>query len=282
MSADAAVHDEISSAPILVPFVKMQGTGNDFMVVDAVTHPLDLDWPLLAQRTGDRHFAVGHDGLLVLTRDRPTGRLRMRMFNPDGTEDMCGNGLRCVARYVVERGLWPQRSLIIETLSGPRAVEVLADGRVRVQMGPVPFVQAGTVVTPAGRFEYVLMRPGTPHAVLLQRALPSEELFQAASPAIEHNAEFSERVSVMWAVPEDQHCLRLRIWERSIGETLGCGTGACAAAVAALRAGLVEEPVLVVSRGGKLLIQGDPSDPQAVLMTGPAEFVYEGIYRLGG
>ncbi len=263
-----------------LPFVKMQGTGNDFMVVDAVTHALDLDWPRLAQETADRHFGVGHDGLLVITRDPASGRLRMRMYNPDGTEDMCGNGLRCVARYAVERGLSPQRSLVIDTLSGPRVVEVLADGRVSVQMGPVPFVRSGTVETPAGRFAYVLLHPGTPHAVLLQTELPGDELFLAAGPAIEHSPEFAERVSVMWAVPQGPHLLCLRIWERSVGETLGCGTGACAAAVAAVQAGAVEEPVTVRSKGGDLVITRDPAALDSVIMTGPAELIYEGRYPL--
>lgn len=279
MTTDASIQPASPDRGYL-PFVKMQGTGNDFMVVDAVTYALDLDWPRLAQATADRHFGVGHDGLLVITRDPTSGRLRMRMYNPDGTEDMCGNGLRCVARYAVERGLARERSLVIDTLSGPRAVEVLADGRVSVHMGPVPFVRSGTVETPAGRFAYVLLRPGTPHAVLLQTEVPDDELFLAAGPAIEHSPEFPERVSVMWAVPQGSHLLGLRIWERSVGETLGCGTGACAAAVAALHAGVVEEPVTVRSRGGDLVIARDPAAPDAVIMTGPAELVYEGRYPL--
>ena len=265
---------------VYVPFTKMQGTGNDFMVVDAVSQPLELDWPRLARHSGDRHTGVGHDGLLVVTRGGPGGRFRMRMFNPDGTEDMCGNGLRCVARYLVERGLAPTRALAVDTLSGPRRAEVLADGRVRVQMGRVPLVQEGTVGTPAGSFRYVLLRPGTPHAVLLGEALPAEDVFQVAGPAIEHSREFAEPVSVLWAVPEDRQTVRLRIWERSVGETLSCGTGACATATAALRAGLVDEPVTVRSRGGELVVARDPTEPDAVTMTGPAELVYEGIYRL--
>ena len=279
MSTETSIQTT-SPGRAFLPFVKMQGTGNDFMVVDAVTHPLDLDWPWLAQATADRHFAVGHDGLLVISRDPASGRLRMRMYNPDGTEDMCGNGLRCVARYAVDRGLAAQRSLVIDTLSGPRQIDVLADGRVSVHMGPVPFVRSGTVETPVGRFAYVLLRPGTPHAILLQTELPDDELFQAAGPAIEHSPEFPERVSVMWAVAQGPHLLRLRIWERSVGETLGCGTGACAAAVAALRAGVVEEPVTVRSRGGDLLIARDPVASDSVIMTGSAEFIYEGRYPL--
>lgn len=273
----------------VLPFSKMQGVGNDFVVVaeEAVS---SLSLPDLARQLCQRRFAIGADGLLVVGRGSRHA-VRMRMFNPDGTEDMCGNGLRCVAKWAVLRGLTVDARFVVETIDGDKRVELLPDGKVRAELGeprleplqiPVLATQSPVkdlpVETPGGVVYVTALSTGSTHSVLFADSLPDDERFLRDSPAIENHPVFPQRTSVLWTVVESPSRLRLRIWERGAGETLACGTGACAAAVAAQLHGLAGEFVDVYSAGGVLHVEWRPGEP--IYLTGAAELVYEGCYPL--
>jgi diaminopimelate epimerase len=278
----------------------MQGVGNDFVVLDAATLALETDWPLLAMRLCERHFGVGADGLLVVSQDANNAAFAMRMFNPDGTEDMCGNGLRCVCLWAYRAG-WlaaveGPAEFIVATKDGPhrcRLTDVSPEGReglVRVGMDrprfmppEIPFCAPGRerIVDsplPVGDRTYTVtsLNTGSTHTVIFGDA-PDEATFQRDSPLIENHPLFPERTSVLWATPMGTDRFAVRIWERGAGETLGCGTGACAVGVAARLHGFVsaETPTAIVSRGGTLLITW-PGDETEIQMLGPAQFVFEG------
>jgi len=285
----------------------MQGVGNDFVVVDGRANH-GLDWAGLAPEVCDRRFGIGADGLLVIDRSRIADAM-MRMYNPDGTPDVCGNGLRCIARYLVERSGFGaqgsgefqrpapdvQHSLAIATLAGVRnaVVRYSESGEclVTVEMGQPRFAPSDIpMLVPGPRvLDYPLrvegetipvtvLSTGTAHAVLFVPELPDEERFRSLSPPVENHPLFPERASLMWTRVESPSRLRIRIWERGAGETWGCGTGACAAAVAARLHGYTEETVTVASRGGELVIRWREGEP--IQMTGPAVYVYEGVYAL--
>lgn len=279
----------------------MHGTGNDFVVLDAMAHPLphDFDYGAAALAMCHRRFGIGGDGLLLL--DRPdkaaavsAAVIRMRMWNPDSSEDMCGNGLRCIARLAHERGYVPGSGtgdeFGVQTLAGLRRAAMRNDGSVRVAMGQPHFVadEIPTLVTEP--IEYSLMVDGTAiphvttlstgstHTVIFRDAALDEAEFARLSPRIEEHACFPERTSIMWAHVIGPDEVQLRIWERGVGETLACGTGACATAVAAQVTGRCGEKVTVRSRGGALHIRWKPD--RDIEMTGAAQIVYEGEYSL--
>ena len=279
-------------------FTKMQGVGNDFVVVDG-RGIADQDWSALAIEVCDRKFGIGADGLLVI--DFPTNStadVLMRMFNPDGTPDICGNGMRCVARYAVEHKLVDPDSLWIETLAGMRIAIVYRDERgfidkITVGMGEPEF-DPYKIPMLVGLRDEVLDYPlelsdgtalsisavstGSTHAITFVPGLPDDSVFFAVSPLVEHHPQFPERTSLMWCVVDDPTHIRMRIWERGAGETLGCGTGACAAAVAAIRLGYspAGEAVTIATRGGELSIVWKPGE--SIEMTGPARTVFSGTY----
>lgn len=275
---------------VTLPFVKMQGAGNDFVVVyEGDVRSLSL--PELARRVCRRRFAVGADGLLVVGRGK-RHPVRMRMFNPDGTEDMCGNGLRCVARWAALRGWVQSEHFTIETIGGEREVRLLPDGRVEVDLGlprfepsEVPVIASHapvlnlSVELPGKVVQLSALSTGSTHAVVFVDRLPDDETFMRDSPLIENHPLFPQRTSVMWTVVEGESRLRMRIWERGAGETLACGTGACAAAIVAQLQGLAGESVEVRSAGGVLHVRWSPNSP--VWLTGDAQAVYEGCYPLG-
>jgi len=274
----------------------MHGAGNDFVVLDALRNPLpaDFNFPAVAQQLCRRHFGAGADGLLLLTdaEDENHAAVRMRLWNPDGSEDMCGNGLRCIARLAHARGHVAANQFTVQTLAGLRAAHVLEDGRVRVAMGEPRFDLAAVPMRPDDHWEseraveYSLpvgeekiphvttLSTGTAHTVIFLDEPLADEEFERLSPQIENHVWFPERTSVLWARIEDEHNVRLRIWERGAGETLACGTGACAAAVAAQITNRAQPPVRVHSRGGVLTIEWAPG--AEIQMTGPAEVVFEG------
>lgn len=273
----------------VLPFSKMHGAGNDFVVV-AEEAVLSLALPELARRLCRRRFSIGADGLLVVGRGTRHA-VRMRMFNPDGTEDMCGNGLRCVAKWTTLRGLVTDTRFVVETIDGDKRVELLPDGLVRVDLGEPRFEPAEIPVLaqkspvmnlpvklPHDTVEVTTLSTGTTHSVLFLKELPDDERFLRDSPAIENHPLFPQRTSVLWTVVESPSRLRMRIWERGAGETLACGTGACAAAIAAQLHGLVGEEVEVHSPGGVLRVQWRPG--LSVLLTGAADLVCEGFYPL--
>ncbi len=279
-------------------FTKMQGVGNDMIVVDA-RGGLDLPWADVAVRLCERRLGVGADGLLVIE-EAPGADAAMRMHNPDGTPDFCGNGLRCVARYVAERGAGApagggQRDLRIATLRGIVEAQVRWDAtgecRIAVDMGEPRFAPADIPMradgdrfvqrplqVDGGDLTVTALSTGSTHTVMFVDELPPDEVFFGVSPLVENHALFPERTSLMWARVDSSARLSLRIWERGAGETLGCGTGACAAAVASQVAGLTGEEVVVTSPGGELTISW--AEGRAMLMSGPAEYVFEGELAL--
>jgi len=260
-------------------FTKMQGLGNDYIYLDCCRGRPPEDLPALARELSDRHFGVGGDGLICIC---PSDRadFRMRMFNADGSEgEMCGNGIRCVGKFVYDKGLTHKTELSIETLAGRRglALQVGADGRVRavtVDMGP-PAPGSEQTLTVLGR-EWVV-RPismGNPHAVTFLAgigALPLQEI----GPAFECHPSFPARTNAEFVEVVSPTRLRMRVWERGSGETMACGTGACAAVAAAALTGRTGRAAAVDLPGGTLDIRWDVTDNH-IYMTGPAVTVFEG------
>ena len=270
----------------------MHGIGNDFVVLDCLRHNFDkaFDFVLFAESVCNRHFGVGADGVLSLERATDESDVRMRMWNPDGTEDMCGNGLRCVARLAHARGD-VGNAFSVQTLSGIRRVQVLPSNLIRVSMGAPDFAPArvplssteplveGTIELDGHRFEHATsLSTGSTHTVLFSDAPVSEEDFVRWSPRLEVAPLFPDRTSIMWAHPLAQSRFGVRIWERGAGETLACGTGACAVAVAARKTGRALGSVQVVSKGGELEIEWDEASGE-IWKTGPAQIVFEGLWR---
>lgn len=276
---------------MLIHFTKMHGLGNDFVVIDAISRPVALAADHV-RRIADRHFGVGCDQvLLVETARDPHADFRYRIYNADGGEvEQCGNGARCFARFVLDRRLTDKREITVETAGGIIRPRVETDGQVTVDMGVPRFAPAQIpFVTEAEADTYTLEvagRPlaigavsmGNPHAVLLiddVTAAPVAEL----GPLIEKHARFPSRVNVGFMQILDRGHIRLRVYERGTGETLACGTGACAAVAVGRKRGLLDERVRVDLPGGTLLIRW-PGENDPVSMTGPAAYVFEGKMEL--
>ena len=262
-------------------FTKMQGAGNDFVVLDCTQQPFALK-PEDLRRVADRHFGVGCDQLLVVERPQgPGADFRYRIFNADGGEvEQCGNGARCFVKFVHEKGLTAKREIRVETLGGRIVPRLEDDGEVSVDMGPPalasPLVERLTVG--ASRVEVAILSMGNPHAV--QRVPDVEGApVTAEGPLLERHARFPDRVNAGYMQIIDRYAIRLRVWERGAGETLSCGTGACAAAVSGIALGLLDSPVRVQTRGGALTIAWAGGD-NAVWMKGPAQSVFEGHLEL--
>ncbi len=266
-----------------LPFRKMHGLGNDFVVLDARTRPLALS-PEAIRRIGDRHRGVGFDQLVVIEPARNGGDARVSFYNPDGGEaGACGNGTRCAARLLLDE-LGRDR-IILESAPGPLPAERLADGRVRVAMSVPRFgwrdiplaVPCDTLSLPLDRPP--LPRPaavsmGNPHAVFFVENVRALDV-AALGAELEVHAMFPERANIGFAQMHGRRVMRLRVFERGAGLTLACGSGACAAVAAAVRRGLAEPAVRVFVDGGELLIEWSGEGP--VLMTGPATLAFEGV-----
>lgn len=257
-------------------FTKMQGLGNDYLYVYGQV-PENVAG--LCRRLSDRHFGAGSDGMIFIT-PSDTADFSMRIFNADGSEaEMCGNGIRCVGKYVYERGLTSKTRLAIQTPAGIREL-ILHPGKagiesVSVLMGHASVSAPVTLQTEKGPFLCLPVSVGNPHAVIFTDDVNAVDL-PDVGPVIEHSKLFPHGVNVEFAEPVGLQTLRVRVWERGSGVTMACGTGACACAAAAFTAGIcrADEPVHVLLDGGELQIRID-SD-LSVVMTGPAEFVYEG------
>ena len=277
-----------------IPFVKMHGIGNDYIYLDraaetsrrAAPAVAEAQLPALAEAIADRHFGVGGDGLVLILRgDREP--LRMRMFNADGSEaEMCGNAVRCVARYAHDTGLVDGTRFGIETMRRAVAMELLDDGRVCADMGaPLTLdnsaeLSAGTqppetLTIDGDDHEFTPVSMGNPHAVVFVDDLDFD--LAAAGTRWEHHPRFPQRTNTEFVVPLARDRLRMRVWERGSGETLACGTGACAAAVAAVITGRADRRVTLHLRGGDLEIHWSPDDNH-VYMTGPASYVFSGTF----
>ncbi len=272
-------------------FTKMHGLGNDFVVIDATRAPVELT-PARVRAIADRHFGVGCDQLLVVEpATRPEVDFRYRIFNADGGEvEQCGNGARCFVRYVHEKGLTDKREIRVETRSGLIAPSLREDGLVTVEMGVpelaparIPFLSdSDAVVQPLAVGEVTVaitaVSMGNPHAVQVVADVDSAPVAMQGA-LIECHERFPARVNAGFMQVIDAHHVRLRVYERGAGETLACGTGACAAVVAGILRGLLESPVRVDTRGGALEISW-AGPGTAVLMTGPAVTVFEGEMEL--
>jgi len=263
-------------------FSKMEGAGNDFVVLDATGGKSKQKRLRLKQKQlrklADRHYGVGCDQVLVVERaTRPGVDFGYRIFNADGSEvEQCGNGARCFVKFVHARGLTRKRQIRVETLGGVIVPRLEDDGEVSVDMGP-PAVESPLVQEIAVNGEVVeltLVSMGNPHAVQIVPDLDRAPV-TTQGPAIERHPRFPKRINAGYLQVRDRHRIALRVWERGAGETLACGTGACAAAVAGILRGLLDSPVTVESRGGTLTVSWAGGD-NAVWMKGPARTVFEG------
>ena len=272
-------------------FTKMQGAGNDFVVFDATRRPLALA-PAQIRFLADRRFGVGCDQVLLVEAPRSPGTdFYYRIFNADGGEvRQCGNGARCLARFARERGLTERDEIRVETASGVIALRIEPDGTVTVDMGPpvlepenVPFVADGrapayTVDVNLTKLEISALSMGNPHAVLRVDDVDTAPV-ATLGPLLERHPRFPEGANVGFLEIVERHRARLRVHERGTGETLACGTGACAAAVAGILRGWLDSPVTIVARGGELTLRW-PGESQSVWLTGPAVTVFEGEIHL--
>ena len=285
-----------------LPFTKMQGAGNDFIVIDATRIAPALTQAQL-QKLADRRFGIGADQILfVEASDSPNVDFVYRIFNADGQEvEQCGNGARCFARFVHDRGLTSSSTISVRTKSGIISPTLHADGSVTVDMGAPRFLPQDLcfdatglphrlegvadlwqLAPPAGQpFWISLVSMGNPHAVQWVDNLQSHPV-EAIGAWCESHSRFANRVNVGFAQLHSATEISLRVYERGVGETLACGTGACAAVVAGIRRELLKANAAVVVRlpGGNLTIQWSGQEGDHVMMTGPAEPVYEGVIEL--
>jgi diaminopimelate epimerase len=272
---------------VRLKFTKMQGLGNDFVVLDGIKQRVDLSAPQL-KRLADRHFGVGCDQILVVEKpSRDDVDFCYRIFNADGGEvEQCGNGARCFVQFVRNRGLTAKRVIRVETRGGIIEPRLEDDGQVTVDMGTprfasgeIPFTGGSDAVVQqleldGASVSVSVVSMGNPHAVQVVDNVDDAPVF-AQGPRIERHPRFPNGVNAGYMQVVDRANIRLRVWERGAGETLACGTGACAAVVIGIRLGLLDSPVRVATRGGALMIawrgEGSP-----VFMTGPAATVFEG------
>lgn len=284
------------------PFTKMHGAGNDYVYFDVTGGEPGFSAEEI-QRISDRRTGVGGDGVVLIARPMRSdaAHVRMQMHNADGSEGaMCGNAIRCVAKYALERGLTTANPLVVETASGDKTLHCeLVDGlvrSVRVDMGP-PILRPSDVPARIAEeravdFDFAALEPelaagralrgtavsmGNPHLVFFVDE-PTDELVLGLGPKIETCALFPKRVNVEFVRVDSPTELTMRVWERGSGETHACGTGACAAAVAAILTGRTERDVTIHLRGGDLRVEW-PADDASVYMTGPAAYSFDGVWR---
>jgi len=274
-----------------ISFKKMQGLGNDFVVIDAYSKPVQLS-PEQIKFMADRHFGIGFDQLLIV--ERPSSNqadFRYRIFNADGSEvEQCGNGARCFVRFVHEQKLSNKSRIAVETASGVIYPELQEDGMVTVDMGmprflpsEIPFIAEHAQDTyriqlAQQEVEFATVSMGNPHAVCLVGDIQHAPV-QTVGAALESHQRFPKRVNVGFMQIMHPHQIQLRVFERGAGETLACGTGACAAAVSGIRRGLLQSPVTVSMRGGDLTIAW-AGEQHSVMMTGPALTVFSGSIEI--
>ena len=269
-----------------IKFTKMHGLGNDFVVIDGVSQSVSLTAEQL-QQLADRHSGIGCDQVLLIETAKGDADYRYRIFNADGGEvEQCGNGARCFVRYVHDRGMTSKCEIRVETLGGVIIPRLEADGEVTVNMGAprfepreIPFVaekRAPAYPLDIGnnQLEISVVSMGNPHAVQWVPDIDDAPVLTEGA-MIEGHPRFPQRVNAGYMQVIDRHHIRVRVYERGAGETLACGTGACAAVVAGIQRGLLESPVKVSFRGGDLFIRWE-GENQPVWMTGPAVTVFDG------
>ena len=274
-------------------FTKMHGTGNDYVYVNGFEQEIENPGEL-SIRISDRHFGIGSDGLILIVPSK-VADCRMRMYNADGSEGaMCGNGIRCVAKYAYEHGIVHSDRITVETQSGIKTLDLMVeDGKVtyvKVNMGVAVLEPACIPVTAEGddfisqplvvdgkEYKATCVSMGNPHAIVYVddvKNLPIEKI----GPLFEKHERFPNRVNTEFVKVLDRNTVEMRVWERGSGETLACGTGACATAVACILNGLTEEKVTVKLLGGDLEIEWD-REKNKVFMTGPAKVVFDGVWE---
>ncbi|MBU1214312.1 MAG: diaminopimelate epimerase [Gammaproteobacteria bacterium] len=272
-------------------FTKMHGAGNDFVVIDGIRQSLALT-PEKLRLIADRHFGIGCDQILLVEKSqRHDADFRYRIFNADGGEvEQCGNGARCFVRFVHDKKLTSKKEIVVETKSGLISPKLEDDGRVRVNMGEpvfeaaqIPYLSDSDEVTQildvdGLAVQITAVSMGNPHAVQVVDDVDTAPVTQQG-PLIENHVLFPKRVNAGFMQVLDRTHIKLRVYERGAGETLSCGTGACAAVVAGIRRGLLDDTVHVATRGGALTITWT-GDTNPVLMTGPAITVFEGEINL--
>ena len=276
---------------MILNFTKMHGLGNDFAVIDAINQSVALT-PEQVQQLADRHFGIGFDQLLLVeAATTTTADFRYRIYNADGGEvAQCGNGARCFMQFVREQGLTDKAQIQVETASGPLQLMQQADGQISVDMGvprlepaDIPFMAPGrernyTLDVLDRHLEIAALSMGNPHAVLLVDDIETAPV-ASLGPAIENHPRFPERVNVGFMQIVNNDSIRLRVFERGAGETLACGSGACAAVVAGRLQEQLLESVKVILNGGELVVSW-AGEGRPVLMTGPATTVYQGRIEL--
>ncbi len=272
-------------------FTKMHGLGNDFVVFDAITQSITLT-PEQVRQIADRHFGVGCDQLLLVEKAQQAGvDFRYRIFNADGGEvQQCGNGARCFARFVRDKGLSDKDTIVVETASGVITLNIEADGQIRVDMGVPNFDPAAlpfAAVKRRDRYELLVgdetlnvgaVSMGNPHLVWPVNSVDNAPV-ERLGPLLESHSMFPERVNAGFMQLVDRNHIRVRVYERGSGETLACGTGACAAVAVGRSWGLLDEEVTVSLRGGDLTIRW-AGEGEPLWMIGPAETVFEGTIEL--
>ena len=272
-------------------FTKMHGAGNDFVVIDSIRQSLALT-PEKLRFIADRHFGIGCDQILLVEKShRHDADFRYRIFNADGGEvEQCGNGARCFVRFVHEKKLTGKKEIVVETKSGLISPKLEDDGRVTVNMGApvfeaarIPYLADSDEITQTLDVEGLAVQisavsMGNPHAVQVVPDVDAAPVLQQG-PLIENHARFPKRVNAGFMQVLDRAHIKLRVYERGAGETLSCGTGACAAVVTGIRRGLLDDTVHVATRGGALTITWN-GGTNPVLMTGPAITVFEGEINL--
>lgn len=279
----------------ILKFAKMHGCGNDFIMLNGFSQALPDNMGALAERLCDRHFGIGADGVIALYPAEGFD-YQMRLFQPDGSEaEMCGNGTRCAALFARREGIATCDNLKMQTLAGTILPTVLAadeeSGTVRVDMG-VPRLAAAAIpckigtdtvlnqtVEVSGRdFTFSAISMGNPHAVIFLDTDPESFPITTYGPLLERHEIFPAKANIEFAQIIDAHTIKMRVWERGVGQTLACGTGACATAVAAILTGLATSPVTVQLAGGELVI--DWQQGESVFMTGPATLSFAGEFTL--
>lgn len=272
-------------------FTKMHGLGNDFVVIDAINQSVTLNSEQIRQ-LANRNFGIGCDQLLLVEKaHHKDADFRYRIFNADGGEvEQCGNGARCFARFVREKGLTDKDQITVETMKGLLVLNIQPDQQVTVNMGIPNFVPAEipfTVTQQAQRYPLTVgeqtisigaVSMGNPHAVTLVDDVSKAPVHELG-PQVEHHPAFPKRVNAGFMQVDSRNAIHVRVYERGAGETLACGSGACAAMVIGRLWGLLDETVHVHLTGGTLIISWS-GEGQPVMMTGPAEFVFEGTIEL--
>ncbi len=279
--------------PMDIPFTKMHGLGNDFVLVEEDQLPPDTDLSSLSLLLCDRHFGVGADGLIIVSPpDDPACDIQFKFYNNDGSRaEMCGNGIRCFARYIKDQGLIKRPEFKVETPAGHVVPHLNADYSVTVDMGRpflsperIPFTGAKEspvldfplVVSPEWTIPIAAVGMGNPHCIIFREDVPQPMDFKVLGPQIEHHPLFPAKTNVEFVRVLDSSTLQVDVWERGVGPTMACGSGACAVATAAILRGLVENRVTVQLPGGDLLIEWNGKD--SILMTGPTAYVFVGTF----